>query len=77
MIKTGTKMLLVIQDLLWIGQLRVPGKHLVCVLKPCFLHALYLSRVLLLGSKHRATAPYRSSLNLQNNKFQGNTAEAD
>lgn len=28
-------------------------------------------------AEHQAAAPYRSSLNLQNNKFQGNTAEAD
>lgn len=76
-VKIGSKTLLVREDVLCIGQLKVPGKHLACVLEPCFTHASFSPRVLQFCSKHRAIAPYRSSLNLQNNKFQDNTAQAD
>lgn len=77
MIKIGNKPLLVKEDVLCIGQLEVPGKQPVCVPEPCSARASFPRSILLPGSKRRATAPYRSSLNLQNNKFPDNTAQAD
>lgn len=75
MVKIGNKPLLVKEDVL--GQLKVPVKHLGCVLEPCFMHSSFSHRVFLLSSQHQAIAPYRSSLNLQNNIFQENTVQAD
>lgn len=77
MIKIGNKVLLVKGDVLCIGQLKVPGRHPICVLEPCSTRASSSPGVLPLGSTRRATAPYRSPLNLQNNTFQDNSAQAN
>lgn len=66
---------------LQISHIKISSKHLACVLKhfyACLPQFLNLSAgSLLVWPKHWAAAPYRSSLNPWNNKFQDNTAQPD